>query len=153
MVKEEKIELVYLLFVMVMVSLFWLDGPGLAVGSPWWSRFVYQFVHGNVWHLVANVYCIVLLAFNMHQDLKSLIICYLISCTVPVFSDIPVVGASGICFGLMGWNTWRVARKWNYLAWLGAFIVIGFVIPRFAGFTHFYCALMGLIAGWLWRKK
>ena len=153
MVKEEKIELVYVFLVTAMVALFWLKGPGLAVGSPIWVRLAYQFVHGNIWHLIANAYCIILLAFNMHQDLKSLIIAYLISCTVPVFDTIPIVGASGICFVLMGWNTWRVARKWYYLAWLSAFIIIGFIIPRFAGFTHFYCALMGIIIGWLCRKR
>ena len=153
MVKQEKIELVYLVFVIALISLFWLQGPGLAMGSPLYARFVYQFVHANIWHLIANVYCIILLAFNMQQDLKSLIASYLISCTVPVFDNVPIVGASGICFALMGWNTWIVANKRKYLIWLAVFIVIGFVIPRFAGFTHFYCALMGMLAGWLFRRK
>lgn len=153
MVKEEKVELVYLFFVIILLSLFWLEGPGLMLGSPLWVRFTYQFVHANIWHLLANAYCIILLAFNMHQDLKSLIVSYLISCTIPVFDYTPIVGVSGLCFALMGWNTWRVARKWYYLAWLSAFIVIGFIVPRFAGFTHFWCALWGLVIGWLWRKR
>ena len=153
MVKQEKIELAYLVFVTVLLFLSWLKGPGLALGSPVWVRFMYQFVHANIWHLIANAYCLILLAFNMHQDIRSLIVAYLISCTVPVFDSIPIVGASGICFALMGWNTWLVANKKKYLYWLGAFLVIGFVIPRFAGFTHFYCALMGLIVSWLLRRR
>lgn len=153
MVKQEKTELAYLVFITALLSLFWLKGPGLALGSPLWVRFMYQFVHANIWHLIANAYCLLLLAFNMGQDIRSLIIAYLISCTVPVFDTIPIVGASGICFALMGWNTWEVANKRKYLIWLGAFIVIGFLIPRFAGFTHFYCALMGLIVSWLLRKR
>jgi len=153
MLKEEKVELVYLFFVTVLLALCWLEGPGLMLGSPLWVRFTYQFVHANIWHLLANGYCIILLAFNMHQDLRSLIISYLISCTVPVFDSVPTVGASGICFALMGWNTWRVADKRKYLLWLAVFLVIGFVVPRFAGFTHFYCALMGMLTGWLWRKR
>ena len=153
MVKEEKVELVWLGLVTALLSLYWLKGPGLAIGSPLWVRFAYQFVHANIWHLIANVYCIILIAFNMHQDLRSLAVCYLISCTVPVFDSTPIVGASGICFALMGWNVWRVANKRMYLAWLGAFIIIGFLVPRFAGFTHFWCALLGVIVSWLLRKR
>lgn len=153
MVKQEKNELTYLVFVVALLSLFWLDGPGLAVGSPFYARFTYQFVHANIWHLLANTYCLILLAFNMGQDVRSLVWAYVISCTVPVFDATPIVGASGICFALMGWNTWCVARRGYYLSWLALFIVIGFIVPRFAGFTHFYCALLGLLIGWLHQKR
>lgn len=113
------------------------------------ARLCYHFFHANIFHAFCNVWCLLALVFYYNVDGLELLLSYAIATTVPsvALSTQPTVGASGICFALMGIVFYKVARKRYYLAWIIPVIAVGFFIPRMAATVHLYCFLVGLIVG------
>lgn len=113
------------------------------------GRLCYHFFHANFFHTLCNAWCLLALVFYYNADGLELLLSYAIATTVPsvALSTQPTVGASGICFALMGIVFYKVARKRYYLAWIIPVIAVGFFIPRMAATVHLYCFLVGLIVG------
>lgn len=133
---------------------------GIYLGSPLYTRATYHFFHASVIHLFVNASCLLALAFNYHITTSQLITSAIIASLVPpcCLSTIPSIGLSGICFALMGMQSFSVQRKLYYQAYILSFLAIGFVLPwicRVCGlivatpnnFLHLYCYVAGLLVG------
>lgn len=110
------------------------------------ARMAYNFFHANFFHALCNVWCLLAIAFYYNIEDWELLLAYIIACTVPsvAMSSQPTVGASGICFALMGIVLYKVARKRYYLSWIIPIVAVGFIIPGIAAGVHLYCFLIGL---------
>lgn len=109
------------------------------------ARMGYDFFHANFFHALCNVWCLLAIAFYYNIEDWELLLAYIIACTVPsvAMSSQPIVGASGICFALMGIVLYKVARKRFYLSWVIPVVAVGFVLPGIAAGVHLYCFLVG----------
>lgn len=109
------------------------------------ARMGYHFFHANFFHALCNVWCLLAIAFYYNIEDWELLLAYIIACTVPsvAMPSQPIVGASGICFALMGIILYKVARKRFYLSWVIPVVAVGFVLPGIAAGVHLYCFLVG----------
>jgi membrane associated rhomboid family serine protease len=108
----------------------------------------YHFFHVNVFHAICNIWCLLALAFYYDIEDWELLLAFIIASTVPsvAMSSQPIVGASGVCFALMGIDYYKVARKRYYLSWIIPIVAVGFIIPGMAAMLHFYCFIIGITA-------
>ena len=106
----------------------------------------YHFFHANFFHALCNVWCLLALAFYYDIEDWELLLAWLIACSVPsvAMASQPTVGASGVCFALMGIVFYKVARKRYYLAWIIPMVAVGFLIPGMAATLHLYCFTLGI---------
>ena len=106
----------------------------------------YHFFHANFFHALCNVWCLLALAFYYDIEDWELLLAWLIACSVPsvAMPSQPTVGASGVCFALMGIVFYKVARKRYYLSWIIPIVAIGFFIPAMAATLHLYCFTLGI---------
>lgn len=106
----------------------------------------YHFFHANFFHALCNVWCLLALAFYYDIEDWELLLAWLIACSVPsvAMASQPTVGASGVCFALMGIVFYKVARKRYYLSWIIPIVAIGFFIPAMAATLHLYCFTLGI---------
>lgn len=106
----------------------------------------YHFFHANVFHAICNIWCLLALAFYYDIEDWELLLAFIIAASVPsaAMSSQPIVGASGICFALMGIVLYKVARKKYYLSWIIPIVAVGFIIPGMAAGVHLYCFAIGI---------
>lgn len=94
-----------------MVMLFGLV-PAQVVRERWvWQLVTYMFLHGNLWHLALNLFAfwmfgrIVETSWGPSEFLKYCLICglgaALFNIAVTPFSTSPIIGASGVVYGLL----------------------------------------------------
>ena len=116
--------------------------PGCGIAG----RLCYHFFHANVFHAICNIWCLLALAFYYDIEDWELLLAFIIAATVPsvAMSSQPIVGASGVCFALMGIVFHKVARKKYYLSWIIPIVAIGFLIPGMAAALHLYCFSLGI---------
>lgn len=109
------------LCVVVYVLSFWLDTFqfGYTTSTPFVCRLTYMFAHGGLLHLCGN-----LLAFNLLcravDRLKisgGVLIAFVAAVLATWFSayDVPTVGLSGVCFGLVGVLTPRLLNNREFV--------------------------------------
>lgn len=120
---------------------------GLRRGCPAAARAAYPFLHANVFHAAANLWCLLSAVFLRGAGLRGLAAAYAVAVSVPGFllSEKPVVGMSGMVFALFGILSARTARKARYHAWMCACIGAGFLLPAVCGTVHLYCYAAGTI--------
>jgi len=114
---------------------------------------VYPFVHASLLHCVVNCWCLLCIVFLYDIRPVMLIGAYIIAASYPCsFLDflypsgmLPTVGASGICYALLGRYSFGVKRKLYYQLWWACFIGIGFFFPNCNAWLHLYCYLCGLV--------
>lgn len=158
MVRGEKTKAAALLYVAITALLLFLRLPaertGLYGGCPAVNRFLYPLFHVGLAHWALNAWCLVTLSFVYPISIWSLLVAYLISASFPVDSlsflydsAVPTVGASGVCYALVGRCTLLVRRKAYYTVWVLAFLSLGFLFPACNVWLHLYCYLCGLVAG------
>ena len=122
------------------------------------NAFTYPLVHGNIFHLAANV--ITLFMFiRASADTKTfvnfIIGGYVASVLAYVlYGNTLTVGASGFVFGIIGIYTVFNYRGMYFrlltssFIWIVlAYIVVGFIIPGLAGWLHLYAFGIGIVYG------
>ena len=134
----------------------------LAEDCPFFARVVYPLFHASFLHAALNAWCLLSVIFIYDVSFFHLITACLIASSFPVslVSCGPTVGASGICFALLGIISPQVQRKLYYHTWVVSIILSGFIIPFVCNlfslsvaqpnnWLHIWCYLIGLIAGYL----
>jgi membrane associated rhomboid family serine protease len=118
------------------------------------ARLCYHFFHANVFHAICNIWCLLALAFYYDIEDWELLLAFIIAATVPsvAMASQPIVGASGVCFALMGIVFHKVARKKYYLSWIIPIVAIGFIIPGMAATLHLYCFAVGIAVALVYSK-
>lgn len=111
-----------------------------------WRCLVYQCCHVNVFHLLANLYCIwVILMSNFRTGIRRWLYAYLLSC-IFVLISLPTEGASGIVFALLGMMSWQSAHISKYHGYTLLAIAIGLLFPRNLNvLLHLLCYISGII--------
>ena len=148
---KKKISALVLTLIVVVLSVFpeVRDVLALESGCPWYIRLGYPLAHANIFHALANCWCLLSLFFNYELSWKKLMVSYIIAVSVPsvLLAGSKVVGASGLCFSLMGMVAFRVNRKLYFQCWVIAFLVSGFLFSMVAVWVHVYCYLAGMVVG------
>lgn len=134
---------------LLIFMLAFFDAPSACMLQPCCditARLCYHFFHANVFHAICNIWCLLALAFYYDIEDWELLLAFIIAASVPsvAMASQPTVGASGICFALIGIVFYKVARKRYYLAWFIPVIAIGFIIPGMAAALHLYCFAVGI---------
>jgi len=133
-------------FVMLLLALLPIDVNAvcLARGSLL-PRLWYHFFHVSFLHAAVNVWCFLQLVFLYKISSRKLLTAYIVATVVPTFclSQSSVVGFSGICFALMGMETFHIRRKGRYLCTVLAFLLLGFLFPSVAAAVHVFCFVTG----------
>lgn len=124
---------------------------GLFLGCGLSQRLIYSFVHASVWHVLANAWALLVMAFVFDISLYQLFLAYIIAVTVPeaVINTVPIVGMSAVCYALCGMASLTVRHKLIYHLWFVASIALGFAFTSTAAILHAYCYAAGVIVGFL----
>ena len=126
------------------------------------ARMAYPLFHSSLLHAILNAWCLLSIVFIYDVSWLYLITAYLIAVSCPALvSCSPTVGASGICFALLGMISFQTLRRFFFHGWMAMIIASGFVMPYLASrlfglnvaqpnnWLHIWCYLIGLIAGYL----
>ena len=118
---------------------------GAAAGASLAERLAHPLCHANIFHALANTWCLVSVAHHYRPSVWELLGSYAIAVSVPSFvlSDTPTLGLSGACFALLGMMVRKVQRRLYYNAWALAFVAIGFLIPAVNAALHLWCLAVG----------
>ena len=123
------------------------------------NALTYPLVHGNIFHLVANVIVLYLFlrsALDMKTWVNYLIGGYIASVLAYLLYDNSmVVGASGFVYGIIGVYTafaYRGLFVWKLYLSLFALsmilsLAVGFIVPGLAGLLHVYALVVGVVYG------
>ena len=128
----------------------------LPIGS---NAFTYPLVHGNIFHLAANM---IVLYFFLRSaiDLKTWLV-FIVSGYIAsvgaylLYNNHLTVGASGFVYGIMGvYIAFAYRSLWNSKFYGSLFFIsvvialaIGFIIPGLAGLLHLYAIIIGYMSG------
>ena len=159
--KNAKIASLALSAVIIIISIIHIDvnSVGIYAGAPWYKHLSYHFFHASALHALMNAWCLLCVVFRYDVSLWAIISAFVIASLYPadtlysIFTldslTIPTIGLSGVCYALMGYIAFKVARKAYYHLWLAFYIVIGFLFPNVNGWVHLYCYVVGLLVGYL----
>lgn len=119
--------------------------------QPYLSHFTYSFFHANALHLILNVWCFLSCVFLADISAGKLLAAYIIACTAPVFSPVPTIGFSGVCFALLGFIQWQSRNKLSYNVSVISCIVLPLLLLPHSvnSLLHAYCYIVAVIVGLL----
>lgn len=138
----------YYYIVVLLLSACFLAGLHLPAGggSPWWHAFFYQACHCNVWHLMANLWCLWLIASsNYRVSARQCILAYSVS-VLASFASCETEGLSGLLYALIGMLSWQAARIRTFHLWMLGFVSVGLLVPhRINVILHLVCYAAGIV--------
>lgn len=119
--------------------------------QPYLSHFTYSFFHANALHLILNVWCFLSCVFLADISAGKLLAAYIIACTAPVFSPVPTIGFSGVCFAMLGFIQWQSRNKLSYNVSVISCIVLPLLLLPHSvnSLLHAYCYASAIIVGLL----
>ena len=121
-----------------------------------WHNILFPLSHANFFHLLCNMLCLWVMR-PRYYIASGVVISFLCS-LLPELTDIPVMGASGILFAIIGAKYGRVMGIKAMFRNHALFFVIASVMPNIACLFHLYCIFAGFAWGYiketfeLWRK-
>jgi membrane associated rhomboid family serine protease len=126
---------------------------GFNHNSVWYSRFVYQFFHVTIWHLLINLTA--LWEFRKVK-FRYFFVAYLISCPILLYGDKLTMGFSGVLFAIGGMCVGTQNSRLHDNIYFLITFVISYFIYKWVGmsniFIHIYCFYLGQIYG-IWMKR
>lgn len=155
MLRRKKTKIASLLLIVLMIILMFapvsLYDVGVYRHCPMINRLTYNFFHANVVHLVLNAWCFLSCMFLADVPASLLIASFIIACTVPVYSDIPTIGLSGVCFAMLGFIMLNARKKTSYNIYIAISILLPAVLlpGSINNLAHAYCYAAAAILGWL----
>lgn len=172
MVRSKKIsQAIILAFTVIALTLGFVDVPADSVGlyedAGLANRLLYPFFHVSFLHAAINCWCLLSIVFIYDITPMALLVSYLIAAFYPVNTlaflqtcPFPTLGASGVCYVLLGSISLSVIRKAYYQSCMALFIGLGFFFrDSVNAWLHLYCYLCGLVLAFLntpveqWRRK
>lgn len=126
-----------------------LEPVGFSKNGELFNHFVYMFFHGNIIHLLSNLYALRVM------PMRNLPVAFGIAilCSFVCYTDYPTVGFSGVIFALYGMNCdqYRIAAKtWMIVLFT---LLIGFVFSRFNNTLHIACFTVGFFTNVILRLR
>lgn len=134
--------------VVILVSVFFLPVDGKIVSSSlssvWYTHFISQFFHVNIFHLLANLYVLVIMRFS----LSELFAAYLLSIPATWVSPDGCAGFSSVLYALMGILIQRIRMGRTEWALFIASNAATAFIPNIAFVVH----LSSFSLGWVYAR-
>lgn len=142
-------------------------GPAIDVQDEWWRLITGGFLHDGVFHIGFNMLLLWLLGRQLEAAIGSwrFGLLYAVSLLAGSFGavladpDVPVVGASGAVYGLMG-ATILAQRAYGISVWdsgIGTLVVlnllISFTVSTISVGGHIGGLVGGAIVGWLYYES
>lgn len=133
---------------------------GFTTDSAWWTHFTYWLQHGSIMHLVLNVVSLwglmaALERFMRPAVMLTLAIVIAVGVSWLVSYGIPVVGASGVVYALVGMYMSLIIRgrirfasifnMWLFFISVFTFLIISFAKTNSAGMLHFWSMCAGFV--------
>lgn len=167
MLRRKKTKITALLLSLVMIILLFVNIPadnvGVYQGCAFINRLTYSLFHAGVIHLSLNLWCFLSCVFLADITAAALMASFLIAFTVPVYSDVPTVGLSGVCYALLGFIMLNARNKISYNVYILTSIIIPYIILPHAvnSFVHAYCYVVAIALSIIvklfkvfeWRKR
>lgn len=143
---------IYILYVLVLACAFFGFNPewGYLSGSPWWSHLTFQFAHGNIFHLAANMLVVFLILFYRKDKWWLWPVCYAVAslCSLLISTPKPTVGLSGLLLAYYGIIFLKDGPRWKPLLQTIIFMVVSCLFAsRMAIGLHFLCLIVGAMIG------
>lgn len=124
---------------------------------PYWERaLTYHFLHGNIFHLLANAICIYSVFDPRRKNVRNLPVAFAIATLVYGLTWKPIIGFSNILYAIIGLNTPSLRSEWWKSENVTTFLVVTVLmvaIPRFSAVTHIECFVLGVIIAAIRRKR
>ena len=111
------------------------------------GHLLYSLCHANVFHLLANVVCLWLIAcdLRLYYSYPIAVLCSFLPCFVGEVT----VGFSGVLFAMVG-ISWGDVGRFKEMVWRNKwFLLIPLFIPHVNGLLHIYCMFFGWLLGWM----
>lgn len=171
--ETKKIQAPAFIFAAVIIALSFIQpipaACGLTASSTIVARLTYHFFHSSVFHAAINLLCLYAITFKYQAPAWHFIVAFIMASIAPTFalSPTPTVGLSGICFTLIGLQTFLVQRKIFFASYILTFLLISALLPFVliaCGLNstqpntplHLYCYVAGTILSFitapLWKK-
>ena len=124
-------------------------------GAPLPDALLYMSMHGNVWHLLANLWSFLTIVFIWNETPTRLLTALAIASAFGLIYSLapqaewnarPVAGLSTYIYACVGLHTYifpRPLRTGAYI--LMSIIVYGIIFPQSALLAHLFCYIAGLI--------
>lgn len=141
-----------ILYIVVLALVFFGFNPdwGYMSGSPWWTHITYNFAHGNIFHLAANMLVAFLLLFNRNDKWWLWLVSFFVAtaCSFIISTPKPTVGLSGILFAYYGIIFLKDGAHWKPLLQTVAYMAVSCLfVSRMAVGLHFICLFIGVLIG------
>lgn len=124
---------------------------GIPYGFQLWSlparAVTYHFFHANLFHLLANSFCLWQLSKRALAGNRRLLIAFAIASFIPFVYHGQMVGFSNILYALTGLAVFSFSRKSMGMLILATAIMMLF--PQIAGVPHFIALCVGIIIAYL----
>lgn len=134
-----------------------LHGVSMRADACIVARMLYPFFHVSILHALLNCWCLLSVVFIYDVSAWTVLAAYIVAVTYPagMLSFLypggqTTVGLSGICYFLLGRQSFMVKRKLYWQTSVLATILAGFLFPRSVdAWLHLYCYTSGVIAALL----
>lgn len=130
----------------------------IAVGIPdsyalcpvWMRCITYHFFHANLFHLMANGFCLFQMIRTGRAGWGRLAIAFAIASVIPLVYHRYMIGFSNILYALTGLSFMSFSRKTRWTFILASVIMLPF--PQIAGIPHFIALCLGIAISLLINK-
>ncbi len=151
------IYILILVFILVHI-LFGLE-LGYTAQSAWWTHFTYWMQHGSILHLLLNVVSLFGVMKVLERFIRPVVV-LTVAIVIAVFvswlvnyNSVPVVGASGVVYALLGMYISIIVRgtvrftstfnMWLFFFSVFTFLIISFFKTNSAGLLHLFSLCAG----------
>lgn len=126
-------------------SYFLLPEYGFTFDCPLLNHFLYPFCHANIWHLLCNILCLLMVKCPTHifVSFSIAILCSF----VPCFASEPTMGFSGVLFAMVGISWGKVHRFKDMVRRNKWILFIPAFFPHVNFLIHLYCLMAGYLYG------
>ena len=170
--ETKKVQVITAILAAIIIAMSFFQTPPccmLSIGDSIIPRLIYHFFHANPFHALINCLCIYTLLYKYDVPAWHYPAAYTIAAAVPAWalSTTPTIGLSGICFALIGLQTFLVYRKLYFASYILAFLLVSSILPflmnacglpsaRPNTLLHLYCYAAGSILSFftapLWNR-
>ncbi len=150
-----------ILLIIICATLFVFSGQPewLASGSLLLRMTAYHFYHASIFHLAVNsIAAYSIFGCKRKDNLRCLIVGYIIACAVYPLSPVPCIGMSNILYAVIGMRTPPFANRWWLSVPVLTFLAVTFAmlfVPGIAALTHIVSLAIGIVASHfirIWKR-
>lgn len=148
-----KIQEKHIVALIVGICYFVFPATGYGTGTPLINHLLFPLSHGNIFHILGNLLCLLLLKGELFLVPASMI--NFVCSYLPVWSIYgkitTTMGMSGILFAIVGIKYGKYGSLKTFCKNVCPFAFGMIVLPHINWCIHAYCAMAGYIYGYIWK--